>query len=48
MPFNAYLSLLRPHGHLVIVGAPEEGTIPNVSPFNLIGSEYLIDTPSLS
>ncbi|KAI9634512.1 chaperonin 10-like protein [Dioszegia hungarica] len=42
MPFNAYLSLLRPHGHLVIVGAPEEGTIPNVSPFNLIGSNVHI------
>jgi alcohol dehydrogenase (NADP+) len=40
MPFDAYLSLLRPHGHLVIVGIAEEETLPNVHPFNLIGSMY--------
>ncbi|KAI9634513.1 NADP-dependent alcohol dehydrogenase [Dioszegia hungarica] len=42
MPFDAYLSLLRPHGHLVIVGVAEEGSLPNVHPFNLIMSNVHI------
>jgi len=42
MPFDAYLSLLRPHGHLVIVGIAEEASLPNVHPFNLISSNVHI------
>jgi D-arabinose 1-dehydrogenase-like Zn-dependent alcohol dehydrogenase len=30
-----YLSLLRPEGKLIMVGAPEKG-IPNIQPFQLI------------
>lgn len=39
MPFDAYLSLLRPHGHLVLVGVAEEASLPNVHPTNLIMSK---------
>lgn len=35
MPLSGYLSLLRPEGKLIIVGAPEKG-LPNVQPFQLI------------
>lgn len=38
MPFNDYIKLLRPHGNLVIVGVPEEDSIPKVHPFRLIMS----------
>jgi alcohol dehydrogenase (NADP+) len=37
MPLNGYLSLLRPGGHFVIVGAPEK-PLPAISAFMLIMS----------
>jgi len=36
MPLGGYLSLLRPDGRMVIVGAPEKN-LPVLSPFQLIG-----------
>ncbi|KAF2199400.1 cinnamyl alcohol dehydrogenase [Delitschia confertaspora ATCC 74209] len=36
MPLSSYLSLLRPHGTFVIVGAPED-KLPGFSAFSLIG-----------
>jgi alcohol dehydrogenase (NADP+) len=35
MPLNDYISLLKPHGVLVFVGAPEED-LPPISAFSLI------------
>jgi threonine dehydrogenase-like Zn-dependent dehydrogenase len=35
MPLSGYLSLLRPEGKLVIVGAPEKG-LPALQPFEFI------------
>ncbi len=37
MPLNGYLSLLRPGGHFVLVGAPEK-PLPALSAFTLIMS----------
>ena len=36
MPLADYLSLLRPGGHFVTVGAPETDSIPKISPFVFI------------
>jgi D-arabinose 1-dehydrogenase-like Zn-dependent alcohol dehydrogenase len=36
MPLNDYLRLLKPHGHFVLVGAPESESLPSVSPFTLL------------
>lgn len=35
MPLSGYLSLLRPGGHFILVGAPEK-PLPQISPFELI------------
>ncbi|KAK4056075.1 hypothetical protein OIO90_002806 [Microbotryomycetes sp. JL221] len=35
MPLTGYLSLLRPHGHLILVGAPEK-PLPQIPAFPLI------------
>lgn len=39
MAYGAYLSLLRPHGNLCIVGVAEEAFLPNLHPANLIMSK---------
>ncbi|WVQ81668.1 hypothetical protein IAT38_003793 [Cryptococcus sp. DSM 104549] len=36
MPMDAYLSLLRPKGNFVLVGAPENGLLAPTTPFTLI------------
>jgi D-arabinose 1-dehydrogenase-like Zn-dependent alcohol dehydrogenase len=36
MPLTEYLSLLRPGGHFVTVGAPEADSIPQISAFVFI------------
>ncbi|GAA5890547.1 hypothetical protein JCM6882_002957 [Rhodosporidiobolus microsporus] len=41
MPLDGYISLLRPNGKLILVGAPEQG-LPNLTPFQLIMSNVLI------
>ncbi|KAJ9108251.1 hypothetical protein QFC19_002499 [Naganishia cerealis] len=35
MPLSGYLSLLRPGGHFILVGAPEK-PLPQITPFELI------------
>lgn len=39
MPIEGYLSLLRPGGNLILVGAPEE-PLPSFHPFNLLMCEW--------
>ncbi|WWD21445.1 hypothetical protein CI109_105930 [Kwoniella shandongensis] len=36
MPMDAYLSLLKPGGNFVLVGVPETGKLPDISPFTII------------
>lgn len=40
MPLADYLSLLRPGGHFVTVGAPETDSIPKISPFVFLMGEW--------
>jgi len=42
MPLADYLSLLRPGGHFVTVGAPETDSIPKISPFVFIMGESAV------
>lgn len=36
LPLNDMVKLLRPHGHFVYVGVPEEDSIPKLHPFDII------------
>ncbi|KAL7420711.1 hypothetical protein Q5752_004662 [Cryptotrichosporon argae] len=36
LPVPAYLQLIRPHGHFIMVGAPEVSALPSVHPFQHI------------
>jgi alcohol dehydrogenase (NADP+) len=46
MPLADYLSLLRPGGHFVTVGAPETDSIPKISPFVFIMGKYALPRDS--
>lgn len=39
MPLAAYMSLIRPGGYFVLVGAAEAESIPRISAFNFITCE---------
>lgn len=42
MPFSSYLSLLRPGGSLIQVGAPDGGSLPPINAFTLIGGNIKV------
>lgn len=42
MPMTEYLSLLKSHGTLIQVGAPDGGELPPINAFTLIGGGYKI------